>query len=66
MGPQQGQASFVWNVMTAIAERTTGDIGPGVTCPSFRMHPAIVAQASATLAAMYPGRHWLGLGSGRR
>ena len=28
------------------------------------MHPAIVAQASATLAAMYPGRHWLGLGSG--
>jgi coenzyme F420-dependent glucose-6-phosphate dehydrogenase len=62
--PQQGQASFVWNVMTAIAERTKGDIGPGVTCPSFRMHPAVVAQASATLADMYPGRHWLGLGSG--
>jgi coenzyme F420-dependent glucose-6-phosphate dehydrogenase len=62
--PQQGQAAFVWNVMTAIAERTRGDVGPGVTCPSFRMHPAIVAQASATLAAMYPGRHWLGLGSG--
>jgi G6PDH family F420-dependent oxidoreductase len=35
-----------------------------VTCPSFRFHPAIVAQASATLAAMYPERHWLGLGSG--
>jgi coenzyme F420-dependent glucose-6-phosphate dehydrogenase len=62
--PQQGNAAFVWNVMTAIAERTNGDVGPGVTCPSFRMHPAIVAQASATLAAMYPGRHWLGLGSG--
>jgi coenzyme F420-dependent glucose-6-phosphate dehydrogenase len=62
--PQQGQASFVWNVMTAIGERTKGDVGPGVTCPSFRMHPAIVAQASATLAAMYPGRHWLGIGSG--
>jgi coenzyme F420-dependent glucose-6-phosphate dehydrogenase len=62
--PQQGQAGFVWNVMTAIAERTKADVGPGVTCPSFRMHPAIVAQASATLAAMYPGRHWLGLGSG--
>src|SRR5512147_320202 len=62
--PQQGNAAFVWNVMTAIAERTTGDVGPGVTCPSFRMHPAIVAQASATLAAMYPGRHWLGIGSG--
>jgi G6PDH family F420-dependent oxidoreductase len=62
--PQQGQAAFVWNVMTAIGERTKGDVGPGVTCPSFRMHPAIVAQASATLAAMYPGRFWLGLGSG--
>src|SRR5437764_8590088 len=62
--PQQGNAAFVWNVLTAIGERTKGDLGPGVTCPSFRMHPAIVAQASATLAAMYPGRHWLGLGSG--
>ena len=62
--PQQGNAAFVWNVMTAISERTKGDVGPGVTCPSFRMHPAIVAQASATMAAMYPGRFWLGLGSG--
>ena len=62
--PAQGNAPFVWNVLTAIGERTTGDIGPGVTCPSFRFHPAMVAQASATLAAMYPGRHWLGLGSG--
>lgn len=62
--PRQGQAPFVWNVMTAIAGATTNDVGPGVTCPSFRMHPAVVAQASATLAAMFPGRHWLGLGSG--
>ena len=62
--PQQGNAPFVWNVLTALGERTTTDMGPGVTCPSFRMHPAMVAQASATLEAMYPGRHWLGLGSG--
>jgi G6PDH family F420-dependent oxidoreductase len=62
--PQQGQAAFVWNVLTALGERTQGDIGPGVTCPSFRFHPSIVAQASATLEAMYPGRFWLGLGSG--
>ena len=62
--PAQGQSSFVWNVLTAIGERTTGDMGPGVTAPTFRWHPAMVAQASATLAAMYPGRHWLGLGSG--
>ncbi|HET6824528.1 MAG TPA: TIGR03557 family F420-dependent LLM class oxidoreductase [Amnibacterium sp.] len=62
--PAQGQSAFVWSVLTAIGERTTGDFGPGVTAPIFRWHPAIVAQASATLAAMYPGRHWLGLGSG--
>jgi coenzyme F420-dependent glucose-6-phosphate dehydrogenase len=62
--PQQGQSAFVWNVLAAIGERTTGDLGPGVTTPTFRWHPAMVAQASATLAAMYPGRHWLGLGSG--
>jgi G6PDH family F420-dependent oxidoreductase len=62
--PQQGQAAFVWNVLTAVGERTRGDLGPGVTCPSFRFHPAVVAQASATLEAMYPGRHWLGVGSG--
>ncbi len=62
--PQQGQSAFVWNVLTAIGERTVGDMGPGVTAPTFRWHPAMVAQASATLSAMYPGRHWLGLGSG--
>ena len=38
--------------------------GPGATCPSFRFHPAIVAQAAATLEAMNPGRSWLGLGTG--
>ena len=62
--PDQGQAAFVWSFMTAAAERTRGDIGPGVTCPSFRQHPAIIAQAAATMASMYPGRFWLGLGSG--
>ena len=62
--PQQGNAGFVWSFMAAAAERTRGDIGPGVTCPSFRSHPAVIAQAAATMAAMYPGRFWLGLGSG--
>ena len=62
--PQQGQAAFVWSFMTAALERTRGDMGPGVTCPSFRQHPAVVAQAAATMEAMYPGRFWLGLGSG--
>jgi G6PDH family F420-dependent oxidoreductase len=62
--PRQGQASFVWNVLGALGQTTTGDLGTGMTVPTFRWHPAIVAQASATLAAMYPGRHWLGIGSG--
>jgi coenzyme F420-dependent glucose-6-phosphate dehydrogenase len=62
--PQQGQSAFVWSVLTAVGERTGGDFGPGVTCPSFRFHPAVVAQAAATLEAMYPGRFWLGIGSG--
>jgi G6PDH family F420-dependent oxidoreductase len=62
--PQQGQASYVWNVLGALGQCTTGDLGPGVTCPTFRHHPAIVAQAASTLEAMYPGRTWLGLGSG--
>lgn len=63
--PQQGQAAFVWNWMAALGATTqTLTFGPGVTCPSFRYHPAIVAQAAATQAAMTPGRFWLGLGSG--
>ncbi|MDO9395802.1 MAG: TIGR03557 family F420-dependent LLM class oxidoreductase [Herbiconiux sp.] len=62
--PRQGQSSFVWNVLAAVGERTRGDFGPGVTTPGYRSHPAVVAQASATLGAMYPGRHWLGIGSG--
>lgn len=62
--PQHGQSPFVWNVLTAIAERTTTNVGPGMAVPGYRYHPATLAQASATLAAMYPGRHWLGIGSG--
>src|SRR5206468_9616110 len=39
-------------------------LGTAVTCPTFRIHPAIVAQAAATAAAMMPGRFFLGVGSG--
>ena len=65
VGPARaGPAQFVWNVLSAPGQATRGDLGAGVTAPTFRWHPAIVTQASATLGAMYPGRHWLGLGSG--
>ena len=60
--PQQGQSAFVWNVLTALGERTTGDLGPGVTAPTFRWHPAMVAQASATLRRCTPvgtGSDWV-------
>jgi coenzyme F420-dependent glucose-6-phosphate dehydrogenase len=61
--PQQGQASFVWSVLSALGQTSVGDLGT-VTTPTYRVHPAVVAQAAATLESMYPGRHWLGLGSG--
>lgn len=63
--PQQGHNAFVWSWMAALGEATKRmTFGPGVVCPSFRYHPAVVAQAAATTGAMYPGRFWLGLGSG--
>jgi G6PDH family F420-dependent oxidoreductase len=63
--PQQGQAGFVWAWMGALGAVTSRvTFGPGVTAPGYRYHPAILAQASATLAAMFPGRYWLGLGAG--
>jgi coenzyme F420-dependent glucose-6-phosphate dehydrogenase len=61
----QGQSPFVWSVLGGIAEATERlRVGTGVTCPLIRMHPAIVAQAAATTAAMMPGRFVLGVGSG--
>ncbi len=62
--PSQGNAAFAWPVLGAIGHVTTCDLGTGMTVPGYRWHPAMVAQASASLAAMYPGRHWLGIGSG--
>ncbi len=63
--PQQGQAAFVWSWLGALGAQTRSvKFGTGVTAPGFRYHPAILAQASATLAAMYPGRFYLGIGAG--
>ncbi len=63
--PQQGQAGFVWSWMGALGAQTSRvRFGTGVTAPGFRYHPAVLAQASATLAEMFPGRFYLGIGAG--
>ncbi|WP_017595795.1 TIGR03557 family F420-dependent LLM class oxidoreductase [Nocardiopsis potens] len=63
----QGHSPFAWSVLAAIAERTERiELGTGVTCPSVRYHPAVVAQAAATTALLAGGRHFLGVGSGER
>jgi coenzyme F420-dependent glucose-6-phosphate dehydrogenase len=62
---KQGQSPFVWSVIGAIASTTKIlRLGTGVTCPIMRIHPAVIAQAAATAAAMMPGRFFLGLGAG--
>jgi G6PDH family F420-dependent oxidoreductase len=62
---RQGQSAFVWAVVGAIAQATTRlRLGTGVTCPTMRTHPAIIAHAAATAAALMPDRFFLGLGTG--
>lgn len=62
---QQGHSPFVWSVIGAIAQSTQRlRLGTGVTCPIIRIHPAILAQAAATAAAMMPGRFFFGVGTG--
>ena len=61
----QGHSAFVWSVLGGIANATeTLRVGTGVTCPTIRIHPAIVAHAAATTAAMFGDRFFLGLGTG--
>ncbi len=63
--PQQGQAAFVWAWLGALGAQTSHVVfGTGVTPPGPRYHPAILAQAAATLEAMFPGRFYLGMGAG--
>jgi coenzyme F420-dependent glucose-6-phosphate dehydrogenase len=61
----QGESPFVWGVLGGIAQATERiAVATGVTCPLIRIHPAVVAQAAATAAAMLPARFTLGLGTG--
>jgi len=64
---EQGESPFAWAVLGGIATVTDRiEVGTGVTCPTIRIHPAIVAQAAATVATMMPGRSFLGVGTGER
>jgi G6PDH family F420-dependent oxidoreductase len=65
--PDHDHSPFAWSVLGAVAARTNR-IGliTGVTCPTIRYHPVIIAQAAATVAAMSGGRFTLGLGAGER
>ena len=61
----QGNSPFVWATLGAVAQVTERvRVGTGVTCPTTRIHPAIIAQAAATAATLFEGRFWLGVGSG--
>lgn len=63
----QGHSPFAWTVLGAIAVKTERiGLATGVTCPTIRYHPAIIAQAAATLALLSGGRFTLGVGSGER
>lgn len=63
--PQQGESPFVWSTIGGVAQATDDlHVEVGVTCPTMRIHPAIVAQAAATAATMLPDRFGLGVGTG--
>ncbi|HEX2132580.1 MAG TPA: TIGR03557 family F420-dependent LLM class oxidoreductase [Actinophytocola sp.] len=61
---EQGQSPFVWSVIGAISEAVDLPVTTAVTCPTVRIHPAVIAQAAATAAVQLDGRFVLGVGSG--
>lgn len=61
---RQGQSPFVWAVIGGLASTTSLEVTTGVTCPTMRIHPAVLAQAAATAALMLDGRFRFGVGSG--
>lgn len=60
----QGHSGFAWSWLGAALATTDLEFGT-VCAPGQRYHPAVVAQASTTLAEMFPGRFWLALGTGQ-
>ncbi|MEH3153908.1 MAG: TIGR03557 family F420-dependent LLM class oxidoreductase [Gordonia paraffinivorans] len=60
----EGHSPFVWGVIGALSQATSLPIATAVTCPTVRIHPAIVAQAAATASVQLDGKFVLGVGSG--
>src|SRR5215208_7848542 len=60
----QGNSPFVWSVIGGLSQATSLPVTTGVTCPTVRIHPAIIAQAAATSSVMLEGRFILGVGTG--
>ena len=61
----EGHAMFPWITLALLGARTSKiTFGTGVTCPTYRHHPSQVAQAFASLGILYPGRVYLGVGTG--
>ena len=62
---EQGHSPFVWSAIGAIAEATSRmGVTTAVTCPTVRVHPAVIAHAAATCGVLLDGRFQLGVGSG--
>lgn len=61
---EQGQSPFMWSVIGGLSQATSLPVTTGVTCPTVRIHPAIIAHAAATSKVMLEGRFALGVGSG--
>ncbi|MGX1932102.1 TIGR03557 family F420-dependent LLM class oxidoreductase [Microbacterium resistens] len=62
-GARQGESGFAWAWLGAVLQATSLPLGV-VTAPGYRYHPAVIAQAVATVELMFPGRFWAALGSG--
>lgn len=62
----EGESGFAWSWLGAALQATTLPFGVVTVPGGFRYHPAILAQAAATLNVMFPGRFWMACGSGER
>jgi G6PDH family F420-dependent oxidoreductase len=61
---EQGQSPFVWGMIGALSQACSLPVTTAVTCPTVRIHPAVIAQAAATAAVQLDGKFTLGVGTG--